>query len=155
MFQSLLMHVFQKLSYLLHGLCLSLSSLTLPQTVRLFNVSSHSQASTPCFPFLRCTVTNWPLHMHYGITLRAYLSQTHRPIALHCMHYGITLWAYHSEPLVKDSESQKSKFDEKTTIPHASTYVDHITITYMLRRGIQKHCTCEENGWLTVVAVSL
>ena len=35
--------------------------------------------------------------------LGIYLSQTHRPIALHCMHYGITLWAYLSEPYVKDS----------------------------------------------------
>ena len=39
-------------------------------------------------------------------TLCAYLSQTHRPIALHCMHYGITLWAYLSEPLVKDSHKR-------------------------------------------------
>ena len=49
------------------------------------------------------TVTNWPLHVHYGIALWAYiyiyLSQTHSPIALHCMHYSITLWAYLSEPL--------------------------------------------------------
>ena len=42
--QSLLMHVFQKLSYLLYGLCGSLSSLTLPQTVRLFIISLRSQA---------------------------------------------------------------------------------------------------------------
>ena len=61
----------------------------------LTNSSSDSKAflhfiailnsSTPCLPFLRCedmaTVTNWPLHMHYGITLWAYLSQTHRPVA--------------------------------------------------------------------------
>jgi len=26
--------------------------------------------------------------MHYGIKLWAYLSQTHKPIALHCMHYA-------------------------------------------------------------------
>ena len=35
--------------------------------------------------------------MHYGIALWAYLSQTHRLIALHCMHYGITLWEYLSQ----------------------------------------------------------
>ena len=64
-------HVFQKLSYLLCGLCLSLSSLihvTLPQTVRLFYVSTFHcvlrlpNSSTPCFSFLLCegmaTVTN-------------------------------------------------------------------------------------------------
>ena len=43
--QSLLMHVFQKLSYLLCGLCLSLCSLTLPQTIRLFNISLRSSGS--------------------------------------------------------------------------------------------------------------
>ena len=48
--------------------------------------------------------------------LWAYLSQTHRPIELHCMHYGITLWAYLSEPLIRDSHG-------KTTIPHAQSHV--------------------------------
>ena len=42
-------------------------------------------------------------------TLWAYLSQTHRPIALRCMHYGITLWAYLSEPLIKDSHKLVSQ----------------------------------------------
>ena len=38
-------HVFQELSYSLHGICLSLSSLiTLPQTVRPFYISLCSQA---------------------------------------------------------------------------------------------------------------
>ena len=89
--------------------------ITLPQTVRLFYVSLHSQAPQQqytAFPFLWCegmaTVTNWLLHVHGGITLWVYLSQTHRPIALHCMHYGITLWAYLSEPLVKDSYKRLS-----------------------------------------------
>ena len=90
------------------------------------------------------TVTNWPLHVHYGITLWEYLSQTHRPIALHCMHYGITLWAYLSEPLVKDTvrQSQTSKFDGKLQVTWS-----HITVTYVLRRGIRKHCTWRK--WLT------
>ena len=49
-------HVFQKLSYSLCGLCLSLSSLTLPQTVRLFYVSLRSQA-----PKQQYTVLSMPL----------------------------------------------------------------------------------------------
>ena len=54
-------HVFQKLSYLLCGLCL-----TLPQTLRLFYVSLHSQAPQQQY-IVHC--------MHYGITLWAYLSE--------------------------------------------------------------------------------
>ena len=45
-----------------------------------------------------------------------------------------TLWAYLSEPLVKD------KFNRKTTILHASSYV-------ITQRGIQKHCKWRK--WLT------
>ena len=106
-------YVFQKLSYSLCGLCLSLLSLiTLPQTVRLFIAFSDSPTAVH-FAFLFFDAKAWPqsqtdLHVHYGITLWAYLSQTHRPIALHCMHYGITLSTYLSEPLVKDSHKRLS-----------------------------------------------
>ena len=119
-------------SYSLCGLCLSLSSLiTVPQTVRLFYfhcVLRLPNSSTPCFPFLRCegmaTVTNWPLHMHYGITL----------------------WAYFSEPLVKDSHKCLSSTEEPQHHLLQVTWL-HITVIYMLWRGIQKHCTSRK--WLT------
>ena len=119
--------VSEALLLILRTLSLSLSPLiTLPQTVRLFYVSLRSQAPQQQYTvlsFLRCegmaTVTNWSLHVHHGITLCAYLSQTHRPIALHCMHYSITLWAYLSEPLVKDSHKRSTE----NTIPRAPSHV--------------------------------
>ena len=61
-----------------------------------FDAKAWPQSQTDLFT-VTCTT---------GITLWAYLSQTHRPIALRCMHYGITLWAYLSEPLVKDSHKR-------------------------------------------------
>ena len=57
-------HVFQKLSYSLCGLCLLL--ITLPQTVRLFYISLRYQAPQQQY-IVHC--------MHYGITLWAYLSE--------------------------------------------------------------------------------
>ena len=46
-------------------------------------------SSTPCFHFLRCkgmaTVTNWPLHMHCGITLWAHLSEPLIPSPYLCI----------------------------------------------------------------------
>ena len=57
--QSLLMHVFQKLS--LPALrTLSLSSLTLTQTVRLFNVSLRSQAPQQQYTVLSFDAKAWP-----------------------------------------------------------------------------------------------
>ena len=53
------------------------------------------------------TVTNWPLYMQYGITLWAYLSQTHRP---NLRYYTVGI---PSEPLVKDSHNRLSS-TEKT-----------------------------------------
>ena len=81
--------------------------------------------------------------LHCGHT---YLSQTHRPIALQCMHYGITLCAYLSEPLVKDSHKSLSTTEKP---PCAPIYmIKHlVTVTYVLRRGIRKHCTWRK--WLT------
>ena len=103
-------HMFQKLSYSLWRLCLSLLSLiTLPQTER-FIVFSGSPTAVH-FPFLQykgmSTVTNWPLHVHYGITPWAYFSQMHRP------NLSIALWAYLPEPLVKDSHKCLIKCDRK------------------------------------------
>ena len=98
-------HVFLKLSYSLCGLCLSLSSLiTLPQTVRLLYVSLCSQAPKQQYTVLSFSSLRRHGHSHkltssralhtvlhcghtflrridliYGITLWAYLSQTHRP----------------------------------------------------------------------------
>ena len=65
--QILLVQVFHKPSFLLYGLCLSLSSLVPPQTVRRFIVFSGSPTAVHrAFLFLRCegmaTVTNWPLN---------------------------------------------------------------------------------------------
>ena len=98
--QSSLMHIFQKLSYLLCGLCLSLSSLTLPQTVRLFNISLNSQAPQQQYTVLSFSsmqrhghshkLTSW--HALYGITLWPYLSRMHRP-NLWYYTVGIPSWA--------------------------------------------------------------
>ena len=64
-----------------------------------FDVKAWPQSQTDLFTCT--TVLHW-----------AYLSQTHRPILLHCMHYGITLWAYLSEPLVKDSHKRLSSTEK-------------------------------------------
>ena len=93
--QSLLMHVFQKLSYLLCRLCLSLSSLTLLQTVRLFNVS-----------FI---------------------------VGIHV-------------PSCKDSHKSLSSTEKPQYCVLQVTW-SYITVTYVLRRGIRKHCTWRK--WLT------
>ena len=58
--QSLLMHMFQKLSYLLCGLCLS--SLTLPLTVKLFNISLCSQA--PQQQYIVLSFSSMQRHCH-------------------------------------------------------------------------------------------
>ena len=69
--------------------------------------------------------------MHYGVTLWAYLSQTHRPIALRCMHYGITLWAYLSEPLVKDSHKRLTGLSstEKPQYRYVITHYRYVCVT--------------------------
>ena len=116
-------HMFWKHSYSLCGLCLPFVTITLPQTVRLFYVHCVLRlpnSSTLCFPFLRCedmaTVTNSPLHVHYGITLWAYLFRCIDQI------YGIALWAYLSEPLIKDSHKHLSS-TEKPQFPHVPTHM--------------------------------
>ena len=87
---------------------LSLSFITNNSSSRLFYVSLRPQApqqqytaSSQCEGM--ATVTNWPLHMHYGIT------------------------------------------------PHAPTRV----ITHLPLRTVCGNIACEENGWLSAIAVSL
>ena len=84
-------HVFQKISCSLCGLSLY-KLITLPQTVRLFYVSLRSQASQQQY-------------------------------TIHCMHihYDITLWAYLSEPLVKDSQA--------TIMRHLITHYRYVCVT--------------------------
>ena len=86
-------------------------------------------SSTSCFPFLRCeamaTVTNWPLHVQYGITL----------------------WANLSESLVKDNHKRLSSMEK----PHYRVLQvtwSHITVMYVLRK-VYGNIVCEENGWLS------
>ena len=103
-------HVFQKLSYSLCGTCLSLSSLysrTLPQTVRLFDVSLRSQAPEQQYTILSFSWVRRHGHRH-GQSQTDLFTCT---MVLHCGHtflrridliYGIALWAYLSALLVKD-----------------------------------------------------
>ena len=153
-------HVFQKLSYSLCGLCLSLKFLTnksssdsRPKAFLRFTAFSGSPTAVHrAFLFFDAKawpVTNWPLHVHYGITLWAYLSQTHRPIAPHCMHYGITLSAYLSEPLVKDSRKRLSWRKTETTIPRAPSYHDHTLPLRTCYGEVYGNIASEENGWLS------
>ena len=90
----------------LHFIAFSGSPTAVHRAFLFFDAKAWPQSQTDLLhcghTFLYCT----PLHaLQYYIV---YLSQTHRPIALHCMHYGITLWAYLSEPLVKDSHKRPS-----------------------------------------------
>ena len=65
-------HVFQELSYSLRGLCLSLSSLiTLPQTVRLFYISLHSQAPQQQYTVLSFSSMRRHGHSHKLTSSRA------------------------------------------------------------------------------------
>ena len=74
-------YVFQKLSYLLCGLCLSLSSLTLPHTVRLFYISLRSLLA----PQQECTVLSFSLMWRHGHSHQ--LTSSH---ALRVLNYGHT-----------------------------------------------------------------
>ena len=158
-------HMFQKLSYLLCGVCLSLLSLvTLLQTVRLstfhcvLRLPMQQQYTVLSFSSMQRHghITNWPLNLHYGtFTLWTYLSQMHRPIALHCMHYGITLWAYLSELLVKDSHKRCFKFDGKTNNTVCSKSHDHTLPLRMCYGEVYGNIAREENGWLSCSSVSL
>ena len=142
-------HVFQNLSYSLCRLCLSFvtnNSSSDSKAFLHFNVFSGAPTVVHrAFLFrLRCegmaTTTNWRLHVHYSITLWAYLSQMHRP----------NLWYYTvgiaSEPLVKDSHNRLSSTEKPQYCLLQLTWL-HFTVTYVLQRGIRKHCTWRE--WLT------
>ena len=101
--------------------------------------------STPCFPFLRykgmSTVTNWPLHVHYGITMWAYLSQTHRPNQRYCT-VGIPFWNSRKRQTQTFIKVQRKN---PTILRAPSHMITHSP--YVLQRGIRKHCTCTK--WLT------
>ena len=109
----------------LRTLSLSFLTKTLPQTVRLFYISFRSQAPQQQYTVLSFSSMRRHGHCHKltssrALTLhvvlhcrRIYLSQTHRPIALHCMHYGITLWAYLSKP--QDSHKRLSSTKNHNT----------------------------------------
>ena len=60
--------------------------------------------------------------------------------------YDITLWAYLPEPIVKDSQKSLS-LTEKPQYRVLQLTWSHITITYVLWRGIRKHCMWRK--WLT------
>ena len=109
-------------------------SLTLPWTVRLFYVSLHFQApqqqyTVPSFSSMRKHGHSQKLTSS-GITLWAYLSQTPRP---NLGYYIVSILSWTS----CKRQSQKSKFDQKTTLPHAPSYVTthyhyvHVTERYM------------------------
>ena len=115
---------FQKLSYLLCGLSLSLSSLTLPQTVRLFNVSLRSQAPQQKYTVLSFDAKAW--------------SRSQTDFSM--VHYGITLWAYLSEPLVKDSHKRLSSTEKPRAPSYVMTRYRYVHVTERFR-GIRKHCT--------------
>ena len=70
------------------------------------------------------------------------ISQMHRPIALPL--HALRL-AYLSEPLVNDS--CKTLVRRKNHNTACFNLRDHITVTYVLWRGIRKHCTWRK--WLT------
>ena len=82
-------------------------------------------------------------------TMGAYLSQTHRPIALHCMHNGLTPWAYFSKPLVKTVTNIYVRWN--ITMSCAPTR-DHILRTCY---GEVYKNVAQENGWLSCKFIML
>ena len=141
-------HVFQKLSYSLCGLCLSLS---------LHNSSSDSKAFLHFIAFsgsptaVHCAFLvsmqrhghshQLSLHVHYGITLWAYLPQMHRPV-LHCGHtflrcidryctVGIPLWTSRKRSHKRPSSTEKPQYHVlQLTWSHIYCYV-RVTERYM------------------------
>ena len=142
--QSLLMHVFQKLSYLLCGFCLSLSSLALPHSKAFQHFMAFSGSPTAvhrAFLFFHEKAWSQSQTDLFMCTLWACLSQTHRPIALHCMHYGITLWAYLSEPL---SHKSLSLMENHNTV--CSKLHDCTLLLCKCYGEVYGNITREENG---------
>ena len=122
-------HALQKLSYSLCGLSLVTNNSSSDSKAFLRFIAFLGSPTAVHRAFLFFDAKAWPQPQTdlftcttVLATLWAYFSQTHRPIALHCMHYGITLWAYLSEPLVKDKSQTSKKFDRKTTIPRAPSH---------------------------------
>ena len=94
---------------------------------------------------LYCSEPYNRIESYYGITLWAYLSQKHKPIALHCMHYGITLWEYPSEPLVKDSHKSLSS-TEKPLNTACSKLRDHTLSLRTCYGEVYGNIAGKENG---------
>ena len=143
-------HMFQKLSYSLCGLCLSLLSLiTLPQTVRLFYVSLRSQAPKQQYTVLSFSSMRRHGHSHKTDlfnSLWAYLSQKHRP---NLRYYTVGIPFGTS----RKRQSQKSKLDGKTTIPRAPT---HMITHYCYVRVTERYTeTLHVKKMADFVAVSL
>ena len=135
-----------KLIYLLCGLCL------FPN-----NSSSDSKAFL-CFIAFSGSPT--AVHRAFTFSLMQLIwpqSQTDLfmcTTVLHCRHiflrhtdliYGITLWVYLSEPLVKHSHKRLSSMENTQCV--LKLMWSHIHVTYVLHRGIRKHCTWRK--WLT------
>ena len=122
-------HMFQKLSYLLYGLCLSLSSLTtVPQTVRLFYISLHSQAPQQQYTVLSfIDVKAWPQ------------SQTDLfrcSTVLHCGHTFLTVTQSHSHTVILSH-------CQTVTLSHCHvTYYDTVTQSYCHILALPTSCIC-------------
>ena len=143
-------HVFQKFSYSLCRLCLSLSSLI---TLRCSDSKAFVQ-------FIAFSGSPTAVHRNFLSLMQRHGHSTLEP-RLSIPDFvsqlwffskaarqnldgkpgfeanGITLWAYLSEPVVKDSHKRLR------SMQHCMFQVtwSHITVTYVLRRGVQKHCT--------------
>ena len=109
----------------------SLSSLTLPQTVRVFNISLHSQ--TPQQQYTMLSFSSMRRHGH-----------SHKLTSSRALRYytlGIPFWTS------RKRQPQKSKYNWKTTT--CFNLRDHTFSYHYVRvtRGIRKHCTWRK--WLT------
>ena len=125
------------------------SSLDSKAFLRFIAFSDFPTAVHRAFLFFKgmATVTNWPLCVHYDITLWAYLSQTHRPNLRYCT-VGIAFWAS------RKRQSQMSKFDRKTTIPRAPTHlITHLSLRTCYGE-VYRNIAHEENGWLSAYSAS-
>ena len=85
---------FQKHSYLLCRLCFSLSSLLLPQTVRLYNIAFSGFPTAVHRAFLFFDAKAWPQSQTDLFTFTTVLHCGYTFLRRIDLMYGITLWAY-------------------------------------------------------------
>ena len=137
---------------LLHGLCLSLSSLvTLTQTVRLnFYVSLRSQAphaTAVQHAFLFFNAKAWPQSLTDLFTCTTVLHCGPGRTFLWCinlLHFVACTTVLHlSESLVEDSHKRLTGLSSTEKPQYCVLQVtwSHIIVTYVLWRGTCKHCT--------------